>query len=48
MPRAIQHFLNWIVSDICVPLIFRLFRKPDISFGQIFPFTLQHRVRNSL
>ena len=46
MPRAIQHVLNWIVSEIIrVPLIIRLFRQPDISFGQIFPFSLKHRVR---
>ena len=45
MPRAIQHILNRIVSEIRVPLIMRLFRKPDISLGQIFPFSLQHRVR---
>jgi hypothetical protein len=49
MPSAIQHILNWIVRR--VPPIIRLFRKSDISVGQIFrvgqifPFTLQHRVR---
>ena len=45
MPSAIQHILNWIVSEIRVPLIIRLFRKLHISLGQIFPFSLQHRVR---
>ena len=38
MPRAIQHILNRIVSEIIrVPLIIRLFRKLHISLGQIFP-----------
>ena len=43
MPSAIQHILNWIVSEIRVPL--RLFRKLHISLDKIFPFSLQHRVR---
>jgi hypothetical protein len=43
MPSAIQHILNWIVSEIRVPLIMQN-REPDISRGQIFPFSLQDRV----